>query len=88
MRRLILPEDPEDRLKMFKFMILKVDEAISSVPKVKEEIRFRLSKSVDIETSLQLHKKEKMLRMQELSLYDQRDRLEKKIMDMEKLNAV
>jgi hypothetical protein len=88
MIRTQIPKDPADKLKMFKFMLLKVDEAIASVPQVKQEITDCLAKSDNIETSIDLTKKQKLLRMQELALYDQKERLNKTIRDMEATNAV
>jgi rhamnose utilization protein RhaD (predicted bifunctional aldolase and dehydrogenase) len=77
-----MPEDPDIQYAVYRKMLDLVEEAIISVPENKANIERLLAhaqEQKDIPNIRELLRTKLELRMQELCLYDQRDRLKGRI---------
>ena len=75
-----MPADPYDKVKMYKAMLVRVEEAkelvTSQMGMISSELKSRVAAGQDVREAYQTHKK---LHLQELCLIDQERRLRERI---------
>lgn len=82
MKKFVMPKNLIDQLMITRSMLGYVEKAISSIPKRNQDLEMSISEAVlthSPETVRELWSKKRILRMQELCLLAQRDRLNARV---------
>ena len=79
-KKFVMPEDPKSQLAIFKAMAGFVEKTISSqIPVMKNMLKAEMEKTSGPAETMDLRKKARTLRMHELCLHDQLNRLKARI---------